>query len=67
MFYTSEENIRKINKNRAIYSSKPKVDLDILPLLKSDTNDIIEYKDDINIYKKKKKRYKFWDLIKKDN
>ena len=65
MFYFSEENSRKTNKNRALYSVKPKVDLDNLPLLKNDTNDIIEYRNDIEVYKKKKKRYKFWDLIKK--
>ena len=32
-------------------------------LLKNDTNNIIEYINDIEIYKKKKKKYTFWDLI----
>ena len=36
-----------------------------LPLLKNDTGDIIEYRNDIEIYKKNKKNYKFWDLIRK--
>ena len=62
-FYFSDINIRETNKNRAYYSTKTNVNLDNLPLLKSDTNDIVEYKNDIEIYKKKK-RYKFWDLIK---
>jgi len=35
-----------------------------LPLLKNDTNNIIEYSDDIEIFKKEKKRYKFWELLK---
>ena len=38
-------------------------ELDI-PFLKSDTINIIEYTDDVEIYKKKKKKYKFFDLIK---
>ena len=54
MFYFSEENSRKTNKNRTLYSVKPKVDLDNLPLLKNDTNDIIVYRNDIEVYKKKK-------------
>ena len=62
-FYFSDRNIKETNKNRAYYSTKTNVNLDNLPLLKSDTNDIVEYKNDIEIYKKKK-RYKFWDLIK---
>ena len=35
------------------------------PILKNDTANIIEYSDDIELYKKRKKKYTFWDLIKK--
>jgi len=34
-----------------------------LPLLKNDTNNIIEYKNDIENNKKKKKYNLFWKLI----
>ena len=40
-------------------------DIQNLPLLKNDTGDIIEYRNDIEIYRKNKKNYKFWDLINK--
>ena len=64
-FYFSDQHVKRINKFRYTYieqSSDSKINI---PLLKNDTNNIIEYKNDIEIYTKKKKRYKFWDLIKK--
>ena len=62
-FYFSDHNIRKTNKSRSLYSAKIINNTQNLPLLKNDTGDIIEYIDDIEIYKKKKKKYTFWDLI----
>ena len=62
-FYFSDNNIRKTNKSRSLYSVKLITNTQNLPLLKNDTGDIIEYIDDIEIYKKKKKKYTFWDLI----
>ena len=64
-FYFSDQHVKRINKFRYTYieqSSDSKINI---PLLKNDTNNIIEYKNDIEIYIKKKKRYKFWDLIEK--
>ena len=64
-FYFSDQHVKKINKFRYTYleqSSDSKINI---PLLKNDTNIIIEYKNDIEIYTKKKKIYKFWDLIEK--
>ena len=61
--YFSDENIRKTNKNRSLYSVKSNNDLNNLPLLKNDTNDIIEYKNDIEVFKEKKKKYKFFELL----
>ena len=63
-FYFSEKNIISTNKSRLYYS-----DIDLskkldIPLLKNDTQNIIEYTNDVEIYKKKKKKYKFFDLIK---
>ena len=62
-FYFSDQNIRKTNKSRSFYSVKINNNTQNLPLLKNDTNHIIEYINDVEIYKKKKKKYTFWDLI----
>ena len=61
IFYFSNENIKNTNKIRSNYTV---IDKSLnLPLLKNDTNNIIEYTDDIKQYIKKKKKYKFFDLI----
>ena len=65
IFYFSEENIIATNKSRSSYAHELKFDLRDLPLLLSDTNNIIEYREDLEIFKKEKKSYIFWDLIKK--
>ena len=62
-FYFSDQNIKKTNKSRSIYAVKLNNNTKNLPLLKNDTNNIIEYKNDVEVYKKKKKKYTFWDLI----
>ena len=65
IFYFSDQNVNRTNKSRSIYSVKMKEKTSNLPLLKNDTSDIIEYRNDIEVYKKNKKTYIFWDLIKK--
>jgi len=64
-FYFSDQHVKKINKFRYTYLEQSGDSKINIPLLKNDTNNIIEYKNDIEIYIKKKKRYKFWDLIEK--
>ena len=64
-FYFSDENIRKTNKFRSLYSLDLNKMINNLPLLKNDTSDIIQYKNDVEIYKEKKKNYIFWDLLEK--
>ena len=64
-FYFSDENIRKTNKFRSLYSINLNKMINNLPLLKNDTSDIIQYKNDVEIYKKKRKNYIFWDLLEK--
>ena len=63
-FYFSDQNISSTNKSRVFYLYKLNNDAKNLTLLKNDTSDIIEYRNDIEVYKKKKKNYTFWDLIK---
>ena len=55
IFYFSDQNVVKTNKSRSIYSVKMKEKTSNLPLLKNDTSDIIEYRNDIEVYKKIKK------------
>ena len=54
-FYFSEKNVKETNKSRTFYSVKQNNDLQNLPLLKNDTSNIIEYRNDIEAYKKSKK------------
>ena len=65
IFYFSEENIIATNKSRSSYAYELKLDLKDLPLIKNDTNNIIEYSEDVEIFKKNKKSYIFFDLIEK--
>ena len=64
-FYFSDQNIRETNKSRSFYSVELNNNIQNLPLLKNDTNNIIEYLNDVEVYKKKKKKFSFFDLIKK--
>ena len=54
-FYFSEENIKTSYTSESLLN---------LPLLPSDTDDIIEHSDDVNLYKEKQKKYHFEELIK---
>ena len=62
-FYISEDNIKRSNK--VIFQYKNELDkrFSNLPIIKDDTNDIIEYTSEIEDFKNKKQR-KFWDLFK---
>jgi len=57
-YYFSEKNIIHINKSR---SSNSVINYGELPLLKSDTSNIIIYKTELEEFKKKKKR--IWENL----
>ena len=63
-YYFSEKNIINTNKSRSINNLYLVNNLISIPLLKNDTNNIIEYTDGLEEFKKGKKRYKFFDLLK---
>jgi len=63
--YLSEENIKKIKKNRVNIENSFKDYLSNLPILENDTNDVIKYNSSEFLEKKIKKR-KFWELLKKN-
>ena len=60
-YYFSTQNILETNKLRSSNLSN-EVFIN-LPLLENDTNNIIISSDDIENFKKKRKRYKFFDLL----
>ena len=63
--YFSEENIKKIKKNRVNIENSFKDYLSNLPILENDTNDVITYNSSEFLEKKIKKR-KFEELLKKN-
>ena len=62
--YFSEENIKKIKKNRINIENSFEDYLSNLPILENDTNNVITYNSSEFLEKKIKKR-KFWELLKK--
>jgi metal-responsive CopG/Arc/MetJ family transcriptional regulator len=62
-FYLSENNIKRSNKIILQYQNELNKKFINLPIIKGDTNDIIEYTNEIEKFKNKKQR-KFWDLLK---
>ena len=55
------ENIKKTNKIRSTFKGPDEIAN--LLLLKNNTNDIIQYTDEIQEFKEKKKKYKFFELL----
>tara|TARA_B100000470_G_scaffold26906_1_gene17650 strand:+ start:1205 stop:1474 length:270 start_codon:yes stop_codon:yes gene_type:complete len=64
-FYFSDENVRKTNKFRSLYSINLNKMINNLPLLKNDTSDIIQYKNDVEIYKNKEKKLHILGFVRK--
>ena len=62
-YYFSEQNIRATNKSRSFYVVKLHYDTLKLPLLVNDTNDIIEYRNDVQEFRDKIKKRIFEGLI----
>ena len=62
-FYFSEQNIRATNKSRSFYAVKLHYDTLKLPLLTNDTNDIIEYRNDVQEFRDKIKKRIYEGLL----
>jgi len=60
--YFSQENVILTNKSRSSYSIMLNEENINLPLLKSDTNNIITYRDDIENFSKERKKW-FWENL----
>ena len=65
-FYFSDQNIRATNKFRSFYAVKLHYDTLKLPLLTNDTDNIIEYRNDVQEFKDKIKQRIYEKLIKEE-
>ena len=63
-FYFSDQNIRATNKSRSLYAVKLLHDALKLPLLANDTKGIIEYRNDVQEFIDKRKKWIWEELIK---
>jgi uncharacterized membrane protein YvbJ len=63
-YYFSDENIKKSYRSQKNIDEKIKIYSNNLPILKNDTNNIIEYVKQSD--KKKKKKFNFWKLLEND-
>ena len=63
-YYFSDENIKKSYRSQKNIDEKIKNYANNLPILKNDTNNIIEYVKQSD--KKKKKKFNFWKLLEND-
>ena len=63
-YYFSDENIKKSYRSQKNIDEKIKNYAKNLPILKNDTNNIIEYVKQTD--KKKKKKFNFWKLLEND-
>ena len=64
-FYFSDQNIRATNKSRSFYAVKLLHDALKLPLLANDTKGIIEYRNDVQEFIDKRKKWVWERLIRK--
>ena len=58
----SEKNIKIINQNKSNIKNIVNSNIKNLPLLKNDTNDVIEFNNGFNELKKKSNK-NFWNLL----
>ena len=63
-YYFSDKNKKNSYRSTKLYDSKIKIYKQNLLTLESDTENIIEYPE--NNLNKKKKKYKFWELLVND-
>tara|TARA_B100000579_G_scaffold403277_1_gene387175 strand:+ start:420 stop:683 length:264 start_codon:yes stop_codon:yes gene_type:complete len=64
-YYISDENKKKTFRNLSLVEENINVQKSKLPILSSDTDDIVKYLN--NDKSTNKKKYYFWDLLKSEN
>ena len=63
VFYFSEKNKTQTVKHRIFYYDQVADLFNQLPLLTNDTQNIIDYKNDLENSEKKEPKRKFWELL----
>ena len=61
-YYFSEKNILIVNKSRSTYALNLIKEQDNIPVLKNDTNNIIVYKNELEVFNKKRKK-RIWEKL----
>ena len=61
-YYFSEKNIKFTNKSRSLYLATLSNNKSDLPILENDTTNIISYINDLEDFKKKRKK-RFWEKL----
>ncbi len=63
-YYSSSKNVEFKGYNRNNINEIINTKISNLPILKNDTNNVIEFNDGYSNIKKKEKQRRFWDLLK---
>ncbi len=63
-YYSSNSNIKNINLNRLNIEEIVKTKITKIPILKNDTNNVIEFNSSFSDEIKDNKKRSFWDLLK---
>ncbi len=63
-YYSSTKNIKNINLNRSNIEETIKTKISGIPILRNDTNNVIEFNNSFNEEMKSNKKRSFWDLLK---
>tara|TARA_X000001036_G_scaffold364265_1_gene348396 strand:+ start:92 stop:355 length:264 start_codon:yes stop_codon:yes gene_type:complete len=63
-YYSSDKNIKSINQNRSNTDIILKSKISNIPILKNDTDNIIEFNSSFSEDTQDKKKRNFWDLLK---
>ena len=63
-YYSSNINIKNISLNRSNIEEIIKTKISSIPILKNDTNNVIEFNDSFDEEIKDNKKRSFWDLLK---
>ena len=63
-YYSSNKNIKNINLNRSNIEEIIKTKISNIPILKNDTNNVIEFNSSFSEEIKDNKKRNFWNLLK---
>ena len=63
-YYSSNKNIKDINLNRSNIEKTIKTKISSIPILKNDTNNVIEFNDGFSNSIRNDKKRSFWNLLK---